>query len=110
MAERRSLTAGLDEMGGVDPEMARAFIAQEKPKPSPVQIVPEPAAVKTAETPDAQVVVDRVSTSSAKYLRSPWPKNARTTLAFLRPCLCPSRCAFDPKLLRPSSGLLSNGN
>ena len=70
MAERRSLTAGLEDIGGVDPETARAFIAQEKPtpkvKPSPVQVVPQPTAVENAEPPDAIHVASRVPASPAK--------------------------------------------
>ncbi len=47
MAERRSLISGVEGVG-VDPETARAFIVQERPKPepralpSPVRVVPEP--------------------------------------------------------------------
>ena len=51
MAERRSLIAGVEGVG-VDPETARAFIVQERPKPdqksepralpSPVRVVPDP--------------------------------------------------------------------
>lgn len=45
MAERRSLIAGIEEIGGVDPETARAFIVQERPrgeaKSSPVRVVPD---------------------------------------------------------------------
>lgn len=44
MAERRSLAAGLEGLG-VDPETARAFIVQEKPKPSHVHAVPAPAEI-----------------------------------------------------------------
>lgn len=46
MAERRSLVSGIEEIGGVDPEVARSFITQERPKPepkpSPVRVVPDP--------------------------------------------------------------------
>jgi hypothetical protein len=47
MAERKSLAAGIEDIG-VDPEAARAFIAQERPKPqvtpSSVRLAPEPPA------------------------------------------------------------------
>src|SRR5215207_5864642 len=46
MAERRSLVSGIEEIGGVDPDTARAFIVQERPKaepkPLPVRVVPDP--------------------------------------------------------------------
>src|SRR5437762_1529328 len=47
MAERRSLAAGIEDIG-VDPEAARAFIVQERAKPAvkppPVRLAPEPPA------------------------------------------------------------------
>lgn len=47
MAERRSLAAGIEDIG-VDPEAARAFIVQERPKPEakppPIRLAPEPPA------------------------------------------------------------------
>lgn len=49
--ERRSLAEGLDKIGGADPEVARAFVVQERPrevKPSPVRVVPEPPAQPAA--------------------------------------------------------------
>jgi hypothetical protein len=54
-AERRSLADGLDQIGGVDLETARAFIVQEKPrevKPAPVApvlIVADPQPMQPAE-------------------------------------------------------------
>lgn len=58
MAERRSLAAGMEEIG-VDPEVARAFIVQEKPgaepKPQPLRAVPA-AAPLTAEEPEPKLV------------------------------------------------------
>ena len=52
MAERRSLAAGIEDIG-LDPEIARAFIVQERPrtepKPSPVRVVPDPAPEQAAE-------------------------------------------------------------
>jgi hypothetical protein len=60
-AERRSLTEGLDQIGGVDLETARAFIVQERPrevKPAPVapvlpvapiRVVADPQLVQAAE-------------------------------------------------------------
>ncbi len=53
MAERRSLVAGIEEIGGVDPETARAFIVQERPrteaKQSPVRVVPDQSAAAPAQ-------------------------------------------------------------
>ena len=53
MAERRSLVAGIEEIGGVDPETARAFIVQERPKKeakqSPVRVVPDAGVIATPE-------------------------------------------------------------
>lgn len=67
MAERRSLISGVEGVG-VDPETARAFIVQERPKPeppaksSPVRVVPEPVPPPAAEpsapvAPAAQAIV-----------------------------------------------------
>ncbi len=61
MAERRSLISGVEGVG-VDPETARAFIVQERPKPepralpSPARVVPEPVPPAAAE-PAAQATV-----------------------------------------------------
>jgi hypothetical protein len=59
MAERRSLVAGIEEIGGVDPEVARAFIVQERPKaepkPSPVRVVPDPVVAAPTEPVEAEV-------------------------------------------------------
>lgn len=53
MAERRSLVAGIEEIG-VDPEAARAFIVQERPreerKTPAVRVVPDPVPEEAAET------------------------------------------------------------
>ena len=51
MAERRSLAAGIDGIGGVDPMQARAFILQEKSKteeakPQPLRAIPNDAGVE----------------------------------------------------------------
>jgi hypothetical protein len=66
MAERRSLTAGLEGIG-VDPEIARAFIVQERPKddpkPAPLRAVPDPAEVPAAR--DAAVEDDTASVERA---------------------------------------------
>lgn len=57
MAERRPLVAAIEEISGVDPEVARSFITQERPKaepkPSPVRVVPEPPAA-LLEAADAE--------------------------------------------------------
>lgn len=56
MAERRSLVAGIEEIG-VDPDTARAFVVQERPKPevktSPVRVVTEKAQPQPAEDDSA---------------------------------------------------------
>lgn len=55
MAERRSLAAGIEDIG-VDPEAARAFIVQERPKPEvkppPVRLAPEPPAEVEPKLPE----------------------------------------------------------
>lgn len=57
MAERRSLAAGIEDIG-VDPETARAFIVQERPKPevkpSPVRLAPEAPAEFESTRPEGE--------------------------------------------------------
>lgn len=57
MAERRSLAAGIEDIG-VDPETARAFIVQERPKPevksSPVRLAPEAPAELESTRPEGE--------------------------------------------------------
>ena len=76
MAERRTLAAGIEDIG-VDPEAARAFVVQERPKPeakpSPVRLAPERPAQgePTAEgdgggdTPPAPAQAKRAGKSAA---------------------------------------------
>ncbi len=80
MAERRSLIAGVEGVE-VDPETARAFIVQERPKPepralpSPVRVVPEPVPPAAAEpvAPAAQATVQAAGDGTAPAV-SPPPK------------------------------------
>ncbi|MBA4067057.1 MAG: hypothetical protein C0501_25780 [Isosphaera sp.] len=85
MAERRSLIAGVEGVG-VDPETARAFIVQERPKPepkpeaqvkpSPVRVVPEPVPQPTAE-PVAQAAVQAAGEGTAPAASLPKPPVAK---------------------------------
>jgi hypothetical protein len=52
---RRSLVAGVEELG-VDPEIARAFIVQERPKAEPLRAVPDqsPAGEDSDPAPEAE--------------------------------------------------------
>ena len=117
MAERRSLTAGLEDMGGVDPEMARAFIAQEKPtlkvKPSTVQIVPEPAAVEEAEPPDAIPAPSRIPATPAKRpaksMALKRPDNSRLLATLLVPVTVRLRPEIASALKRASLERQLNG-
>lgn len=83
MAERRSLISGVEGVG-VDPETARAFIVQERPKPepralpSPVRVVPEPVPPPAVEpaapvAPAAQATVQAAGEGTAPA-ESPPPK------------------------------------
>ncbi len=58
---RRSLVAGVEELG-VDPEIARAFIVQEKPKaePPPLHAVPDQSPVAAVAEPAPEVEADVV--------------------------------------------------
>lgn len=78
MAERRSLIAGVEGVG-VDPETARAFIVQERPKPepralpSPVRVVPEPPPAAEPVAPAAPATVQAAGEGTAPAV-SPPPK------------------------------------
>jgi hypothetical protein len=58
---RRSLVAGVEELG-VDPEIARAFIVQERPKaePQPLRAVPDQLPVGEVSAPAPEVETDVV--------------------------------------------------
>ena len=102
MAERRSLTAGLDEMGGVDPETARAFVAQDKPaptaNPSPVRVVPEPIAVRAAEPPDSGDVGDQILPSPAKRTARPAAPKRSDPSPLLATLLVPVTVRLRPEI------------
>jgi hypothetical protein len=49
MGARRSLSAGLEQIEGVDPAVALAFIAQERPRPQKVHTVAEKEPVREEE-------------------------------------------------------------
>lgn len=70
MAERRSLVAGIEEIGGVDPDVARAFIVQEprraEGKSSPVRVVPDQVTAAPAEAADVQAEVEEVREAEKK--------------------------------------------
>ncbi len=83
MAERRSLVSGIEEIG-VDPEVARAFIVQERPKPDvkplPVRAVPDPAPVEAVEMKQ-EIADDGVGEGKG----TPAPKRVAKPVAQKRP-------------------------
>lgn len=96
MAERRSLIAGIEEIGGVDPETARAFIVQERPraeaKASPVRVVPDSVTTPPAATPSAEVVtaepalgVEEAGVGEKKNVATPQKRAAKSLAAQKRP-------------------------
>lgn len=96
MAERRSLVAGIEEIG-VDPDAARAFVVQERPKPevktSPVRVVsekiqPQQAADDSADEQDEPVGEGRrnpVSRKPAKPAAAKRPHAQRLLATLLVP-------------------------
>lgn len=82
MAERRSLIAGIEEIGGVDPETARAFIVQERPraepKPSPVRVVPDPVTVAPAEAEVVEAVSEPEADVGGEKKSQPAPAQKRS--------------------------------
>lgn len=96
MAERRSLIAGIEEIGGVDPETARAFIVQERPraeaKASPVRVVPDQVATSPAGTPPGEAVtqepaleVEEDEVGERKNAPTPPKRAAKSSAAQKRP-------------------------
>ncbi|MEO2090787.1 MAG: hypothetical protein ABGY75_14980 [Gemmataceae bacterium] len=85
MAERRSLISGVEGVG-VDPETARAFIVQERPKPepkpepgalpSPVRVVPDPELQAAAE-PAAAIAQAAGEGTAPAATRPPTPPAAK---------------------------------
>lgn len=84
MAERRSLVAGIEEMG-VDPDAARAFVVQERPKQelksSPVRVVTEMAQPQQAADDSAEDEVESVGEGR----RNPPPRKPAKPAAAKRP-------------------------
>ncbi len=112
MAERRSLSAGLEDMVGVDPETARAFIVQEKPapnaKPSPVRVVPEPA-VEATESAGVSGAEERFLASPAKRAAAKRPDPSPLLATLLVPVTVRLRPEIASALKRASLQRQLNG-
>ncbi|MBN9521516.1 hypothetical protein J0H58_23855 [bacterium] len=91
MAERRSLVAGIEEIGGVDPDTARAFIVQERPrneaKASPVRVVPDPVSAAPSEVEVDDSVSESEESGGEEKKRQPAAaqKRAKATPSQKRP-------------------------
>ena len=114
MAERRSLIAGIEDLG-VDPEVARAFIVQEKPKaePKPLRAVPDAAAVPTEpelhEPTEVNPEEGRVSAPPAKRPPNPAPQKRTEPLRLLVPVTVRLRPEIASALKRASLERQLNG-
>lgn len=109
MAERRSLTAGLEGIG-VDPETARAFIVQERPKddpkPAPLRAVPDPAETPVArdaapveDTPaDERVGEGKGAAAAAKRPAKPAPQKRSEPPRLLATLLVPVTVRLRPEI------------
>jgi hypothetical protein len=112
-AERRSLAEGLEQIGGVDPETARAFIVQERPresKPSPVppvasvpqvRVVPELApaqAVEPALHPGEEGGGDANAPQAAKRPPKPAAAKRPDTARILSTLLVPVTVRLRPEV------------
>lgn len=84
MAERRSLVAGIEEIG-VDPDAARAFVVQERPKPevkpSAVRVVSEKAQPQQPADEDVEEQEEAVGEGR----RNPAPRKPAKPVAAKRP-------------------------
>ena len=98
MAERRSLVSGIEEIGGVDPETARAFIVQERPKaepkPSPVRVVPAPV----VEAEDDGGGERKASPAPAKRASKPAAQKKTHTQRLLATLLVPVTVRLRPEI------------
>ena len=109
MAERRSLTAGLEGIG-VDPETARAFIVQERPKddpkPAPLRAVPDPVETPAArnaataeEVPaDEQLGEGKGHAAAAKRPAKPGPQKRTELPRLLATLLVPVTVRLRPEI------------
>jgi hypothetical protein len=109
MAERRSLVAGIEEIG-VDPEIARAFIVQEKPKAEPkpqsLRAVPdsEPvpakaaAPVTTEDEPADEVEEGRKASAPAKRPAKPAAQKRTELPRLLGTLLIPVTVRLRPEI------------
>jgi hypothetical protein len=89
MAERRSLVSGIEEIGGVDPKIARAFIVQERPKAesksSPVRVVPDPVATAPAEVAEPESEPEEIGGGEKKNPPAPAKRASKPTASQKRP-------------------------
>jgi hypothetical protein len=121
-AERRSLAEAIEQIGGADPEAARAFITQERPKepkPSPVapvRVVAEPTPAQ-AEGPAEEAREEgggkSVSPAAAKRQAKPGaakrPESARLLATLLVPVTVRLRPEIASALKRASLERQLNG-
>ena len=107
MAERRSLVSGIEEIGGVDPETARAFIVQERPKaeprPSPVRVVPDPVSEEAEDVTEAEAEDDgggerKASPAPAKRASKPAAQKKTHTQRLLATLLVPVTVRLRPEI------------
>lgn len=107
MAERRSLAAGMEEIG-VDPEIARAFIVQEKPsaepKPQPLRAVPapavleEPAPESEGTSAEEEVGEERRTATPARRPARPAPQKRSEPPRLLATLLVPVTVRLRPEV------------
>jgi len=102
MAERRSLAAGIEDIG-VDPEAARAFIVQERPKPEvkppPVRLAPEPPTdVEPKQPEDEGGGGDVRPTAPAKRQAKPAAAKRPDTSRLLANLLVPVTVRLRPEV------------
>ncbi len=109
MAERRSLVAGIEELG-VDPDVARAFIVQERPKaepkPQPLRAVPdatpaaaaEPSRAVTVQPADEEVGEGAEPTAPAERPAKPAPQKRADPPRLLATLLVPVTVRLRPEI------------
>ena len=101
MAERRSLVAGIEDLG-VDPDVARAFIVQEKPKaePKPLRAVPDasPPAAVAEQSVDEEAGEGTEPSAPARRLAKPAPQKRTELPRLLATLLVPVTVRLRPEI------------
>ena len=105
MAERRSLIAGIEDLG-VDPDVARAFIVQEKPKAEPkpqlhpIRAVPDasPPAAVAEQSVDEEVGEGTGPAAPAKRPAKPAPQKRAELPRLLATLLVPVTVRLRPEV------------